>query len=147
MGFLGGVFKSIGKVASGIVKFAKSPFGQLLINVGLSLVTGGAGGLLAKGLGMLGNMGKLGSMVSSFGGFASKFLGPVESFISKSGLGGIAGFLQNSGSTGDLLKMAGDIFTSRKDQPETDTDTQQVVQQNLMQLFAKRHAEMLQQAA
>jgi hypothetical protein len=43
--------------------------------------------------------------------------------------------------------MAGDIFTSRKDQPETDTDTQQVVQQNLMQLFAKRHAEMLQQAA
>lgn len=147
MGFLKGIVKGIGKIASGVIKFAKSPFGQLLINVGLSLVTGGTGGLLAKGLGMLGKVGNLGKMVGSFSGFASKFLGPVQSFISKSGLSGIAGFLKNAGGTNDLLSMAGDILTSRKKQPKTDSDTEQVVKENLTQLFAKRQAELLQQAA
>lgn len=145
MGLLGKVFKGIGKIASGVIKFAKSPFGKLLINVGLTFLTGGTGGLLAKGLGMLGNLGKVGQMVSSFSGFASKFLGPVQSFISKSGLSGVAGFLKNSGGTSDLLKMATDIFSARKNQPKPDVDTESVVQHNLTQLFAKRQAELFAQ--
>jgi hypothetical protein len=148
MGFIGKVFKGIAKgvggLAKGVMKFAKSPFGKLLLNVGLSFVTGGAGGLLTKGLGMLGKMGGIGKMVGSFGGFASKFLGPVQSFMSKSGLGGLSGFLQNSGSSGDLLKMATDIFASRKKQPATDPATNQIVQNNLSQMFAQRQAQMMQ---
>jgi hypothetical protein len=147
MGFIGKVFKGIGKIASGVIKFAQSPFGKLLINVGLTFLTGGTGGILAKGLGMLGKVGNLGKMVGSFGGFASKFLGPVQSFLSKPGLSSIAGFVKNAGSSGDLLKMATDIFTARKKQPKPDVDTEQVVQHNLTQLFAKRQAEMLRTAA
>lgn len=145
MGFLKKIVKGIGKVASGVIKFAKSPFGKLLINVGLTLLTGGTGGILAKGLGMLGNLGKVGQMVGSFSGFASKFLGPVQSFISKSGLSGVAGFLKNTGGTSDLLKMATDIFSARKSQPKPDVDTEAVVQHNLTQLFAKRQAELFAQ--
>ena len=81
-------------------------------------------------------------MVGSFGGFASKFLGPVESFLSKSGLSGISGFLGNAGGTSDLLKMATDIFSSRKAEETQDEDTEAVVEHNLTQLFAKRQAEL-----
>ena len=145
MGFLKGIVKGIGKIASGVMKFAQSPFGKLLINVGLTFLTGGTGGLLAKGLGMLGKLGNVGNLVGSFGGFASKFLGPVQSLISKSGLSGVAGFLKNTGGTSDLLKMATDILSARKSQPKPDEDTEAIAQHNLTQLFAKRQAELFAQ--
>jgi hypothetical protein len=147
MGFLGGVFKSVakglGSIAKGIVKFAQSPFGKLLINVGLSFLTGGAGGLLAKGLSMLGGAGKIGSLLSTFSGVASKFLGPVQSFLSKTGLSTIAGFLGKTTNPSDLLSMATDLFKTRQSQPATDPTTDQIVQQNLMQLFAHQQAQQL----
>ncbi len=138
-----GIGKGLGKVAKGVTKFAKSPFGKLLLNVGLSFVTGGVGGLLTKGLGALGNLGG-GKLLSTFGGFASKFLGPAESLLSKSGLGGLASFVQKAGDTGDLLGMARDLFAARQRAPRTDLTTQQILQQNLMQLFAQRQAQLLQ---
>lgn len=147
---IGKAFKSIGKglgsIAKGVVKFAKSPFGKLLINVGLTFLTGGAGGLLAKGLSMLGGAGKIGSLLTSFSGVASKFLGPVQSFLSKTGLSTVAGFLGKTTNSSDLLSMATDLFKARQSQPATDPTTNTVVQQNLMQLFAYQQAQQLQAA-
>lgn len=154
MGFfksIGKAFKKVGgalgKVAKGVVKFAKSPFGKLLLNVGLTFLTGGTGGLLAKGLSMLGGAGKIGSMLGTFSGFASKFLGPVQSFLSKSGLGSIAGFLGKAGSPTDLLSMAKDLLAARQSAPKADPTSNQIVDHNLAQLFAWRQAQLLQQQA
>lgn len=150
MGFLKGIgkaFKSIGKavgsIAKGVVKFAKSPFGKLLINVGLTFLTGGTGGLLAKGLSMLGGAGKLGSLLGTFSGVASKFLGPVQSLLSKTGLGTIAGFLGKAGGPGDLLSMAKDLLSARQAQPATDPTTDAAVKENLLRMFAQQQAQML----
>jgi hypothetical protein len=150
MGFIGKVVKGIGKglgsIAKGVMKFAQSPFGKLLINVGLGLLTGGTSSLLTSGLGMLAK-GGLGSMLGSFGGFASKFLGTAQSFLSGSGLGSIGGFLKNATGSGDLLKMATDIFSSRQSKPATDSTTNQIIQNNLAQLFAQRQAQTINWAA
>jgi hypothetical protein len=150
MGFLKGIgkaFKSIGKavgtIAKGVVKFAKSPLGKLMINVGLTFLTGGTGGLLAKGLSMLGGAGKLGSLLGTFSGVASKFLGPVQSLLSKTGLGTIAGFLGKAGGPGDLLSMAKDLFSARQAQPATDPTTDSAAKENLMRMFAQQQAQML----
>jgi hypothetical protein len=128
---IGKAFKSIGKglgkIAKGVVKFAKSPFGKLLINVGLTFLTGGTGGLIAKGLSMLGGAGKIGSLISTFSGVASKFLGPVQSFLGKTGLSTIAGFLGKTSGPGDLLSMATDIFKARQSQPAPDSTTNDII--------------------
>ena len=146
MGFLGKIVKGIGKavggIVKGVVKFAKSPLGSLLIQVGLTALTGGTGGLLAKGLSLLGGAGKMGGLLSTFGGLASKFLGPVSSFVSNSGLGTIANFLGKAGNSSDLLSMASSLFSSRQSQPATDPTTNSIITQNLMQLFAQQQARM-----
>jgi hypothetical protein len=145
---IGNAFKSIGqslgKVSKGVAKFAESPFGKLLVNVGLSFVTGGAGGLLSKGLGMLSKLGGA-KLTGVFSGFATKFLGGAQGFLSKSGLGGIAQFLKGAGSTRELLSMAKDIFLSRQRAPQMDGSTRQIIQHNLLQLFAKRQAQLFGQ--
>jgi hypothetical protein len=150
MGFLKKVFKGIGKavgsIAKGIVKFAKSPLGSLLINVGLSMITGGVGGLLAKGLTMLPKLAQAGNLLGTFAGVASKFLGPVQSFMSSSGLSTIAGFLGKAGNTGDLLSMATDLFKARQKAPPTDPTTDAVARENLARLFAQAQAQQLLRA-
>jgi hypothetical protein len=138
-----GIGKGLGKVATGVTKFAKSPFGKMLINVGLSFVTGGTSNLLTQGLGMLGKMGG-GKLLGAFGGFASKFLGPAQSFLSKSGLGGIAHFLQGAKDPSQLLSMAKDLLSARQKAPSTDNTTQQIIQSNLLELFAHRQAQLSQ---
>ena len=151
MGFIksiGKAFKSIGhvvgNVAKGVVKFAKSPIGKLLINVGLSFVTGGVGGLLSKGLSMLGGVGSsIGSAVSTFGGFASKFLNTAQSFMSNTGLSSIAGFLGKATNTTDLLGMAQSIFASRQQAPQVDDTSNDIVNSNLAQLFAAAQAQLM----
>jgi hypothetical protein len=147
MGGIGKVFKkvgsAIGKVAKGVVKFAKSPFGKLLLNVGLSFVTGGAGGLLTKGLGMLGKLGG-GKLLGTFGGLASKFLGPAQSLLSKTGLGSVVDFAKQATKSSDLLSMAQDLFKARQKAPATDSTTNQIIQHNLSQIFAQRQAQLLQ---
>ncbi len=148
MGFLGKIVKSIGhavgNIAKGVVKFAKSPLGQVLMNVGLTMLTGGTGGLLAKGLSMLGGLGSGGSLLGTFAGFASKFLGPVSSLVSGSGLSSIAGFLGKMGNTSDLLSMAQSLFSARSQQPQQpDSTTQDILNTNLQQLFAWRQAQQL----
>lgn len=147
MGFIGKIFKKIGSavggIVKGVVKFAKSPLGSLLLQVGLTALTGGAGGIIAKGLSLLGGAGKIGGLLSTFSGVASKFLGPVASFVSKSGLGTIANFLGKTGNASDLLSMATDIFKSRQSQPATDPTTNDIVRQNLMKLFAYQQAQQV----
>lgn len=147
MGFLGKILKKVGSavggIVKGVVKFAKSPLGSLLLQVGLSVFTGGAGGLLAKGLSMLGGAGKIGGLLSTFSGVASKFLGPISSFVSKSGLGTIANFVTKATNSSDLLSMATDIFKSRQSQPATDPTTNDIVRENLMKLFAYQQAQQV----
>jgi hypothetical protein len=146
MGGIGKVFKkigsTIGKVAKGVVKFAQSPFGKLLINVGLTFLTGGAGGLLTKGLGMLGKLGG-GNLLGTFGSVASKFLGPAQNLLSKTGLGTVLDFAKKATGSGDLLSMAQDLFKARQKNP-TDSTTNQIVSQNLEQIFAQRQAQTMQ---
>jgi hypothetical protein len=162
MGFLKGIGKAIGGIVKGVAKFAQSPFGKLLINVGLTALTGGAGGILSGALGalgkgalggILGGAGKgilggllggggAGGLLGSFGGFAQQFLGGAGGLLSKGGLSGLAGFLGQAGGTGDLLKMAGDIFGANKNQ-QTDAGTGDIIKNNLLQLFAGKHANLL----
>jgi len=150
MGFLKGIgkaFKSIGKaignVAKGVVKFAKSPLGQLAIQVGLSLVTGGVGGLVAKGAGLLSKLGSAGKLLSTFGGFASKFLGPAANLLSKAGLSGLTGFLSKAVNSGDLLKMVQSLMTARSQAPATDQTTNAMANENISQVAASTQAQQL----
>lgn len=158
MGFLGKIVKGIGKavggIAKGIAKFAQSPFGKLLMNVGLSMVTGGVGGLLGKGLSMLGGaggiLGKAGSLFGGsgglgglFGGFAKNFLGKATDLLSKSGLGGLAGFVNKAANSGDLLSIAKDLLAARKQAPQADATTEQIANQNIMMMLAHRQARQL----
>lgn len=151
MGFkIGKVFKKIGKgigkVAKGIVKFAKSPLGGMVMKLGLSLITGGTGGLLSKGLGLLGKLGSS-KLLKTFMGFAQKFLGPATNLLSKGGLKGLSGFLKQAASTKDLLGMARILVGARRHAPPMDPTTEQMVRENLLQLFAHRHASVLKRAA
>ncbi|MBX5484590.1 MAG: hypothetical protein IRZ16_22430 [Myxococcaceae bacterium] len=155
MGFLGGIGKAfkkigsfVGKVASGVVKFAKSPLGQLLIGVGLSALTGGTGGILMKALGGVSKLGNLGSI---FSGFASRFLGPATNLLSKAGLQGLVGFAQKALNTGDLLSMVTSLMDARKANPQPDIDpsAQDIANYNLQLMMAWMQAQLLrtQQAA
>jgi hypothetical protein len=161
MGFIKSIGKAFGGIVKGIGKFASSPFGKLLINVGLTALTGGAGGILSGALGALGKgalggilggagkgiLGGLlggggGGILGSFGGLAQQFLGGAGGLLSKGGLSGLAGMLGQAGGTGDLLKMATDIFSANKNQ-QTDAGTGDIIKNNLLQLFAGKHANLL----
>lgn len=148
MGFLGKVFKGVGKlvgkVAKGVVKFAKSPLGKMLINVGLSFVTGGAGGLIAKAVGGLSKLGNIGSM---FSGVASKFLGSATSLLSKTGLSTVANFAKSATDSGGLLDVAKGLLSARKSTPaQPDPATTQIADSNVQQLVAYYQAQQLQNA-
>ena len=151
MGFLGGigkVFKKIGsvvgKVASGVIKFAQSPLGKMLIGVGLSMVTGGAGGILAKVIGGASKLGNLGSVVS---GMASRFLGPATNLLSNSGLSGLAGLAQRATSSGDLLGMVTNLMGARREnpQPQIDRSAQDMANFNIQQMMAYQQAQLFRQ--
>jgi hypothetical protein len=151
MGFkIGKIFKKIGKgigkVAKGIAKFASSPLGKVVMRLGLSLITGGSGGLLSKGLGLLGKLGSS-KLLKTFSGFAQKFLGPATHLLSKAGLKGLAGFLNQAMSSKDLLGLAKGLIGARRHGPAMDPTTEQMVKENLLQLFAHRHAAVLRRAA
>lgn len=89
-------------------------------------------------------LGKLESRLTSvFSGFAAVFLGGAQSFLSRAGLSGIANFLRCAGSTGELVSMSKDIFLARQREPLADAGTRQLIQQNLVQLFAKRQAQLV----
>jgi hypothetical protein len=120
MGFLSGIGKAFGKAFEGISKFMNSPFGKLLIGVGLTMLTGGVAGIgmlgslgsLGSGLSALGGLGG-GSMTGLFGSFASSFLGSAQSLVSGSGLGALTGFLGNATGTDSLLSMATSLLGSK----------------------------------
>ena len=143
MGFLGGVFKKIGgalkSVAKGVMKFAQSPFGKLLLNVGLGFLTGGASSLLTGALGKIGS-----SLLGKFGGMASKFLGSATSLLSKTGLGAVADFAKSATGSGDLLSMAKGLFNARAKEPkQPDQATTQIADNNVQQLLAYQQAQQL----
>lgn len=151
MGFLGGIGKAfkkigsfVGKVASGVIKFAQSPLGKLLIGVGLSALTGGTGGILAKVIGGASKLGNLGSLVS---GFAAKFLGPATNLLSNSGLSGLAGLAQRALSSNDLLGMVTSLMDARRQnpQPEVDASAQNMANFNIQQMMAYQQAQLFRQ--
>ena len=138
--------KGIGKAVKGIAKFAKSPLGQVVMKLGLSLIKGGPGALLSKALGMLGKLGSS-KLLGMFSSFAQKFLGPATHLLSKSGLKGLAGFLSQATSSKDLLGLAKGLMGARRHARPMDPTTEQMVKENLLQLFAHRHASVLKRAA
>lgn len=124
-------------------RISQSPFSKLLVNVGLSTVTGGANGLLSQGLGTLRKQGG-GTLLGAFRSFASRFLTPVQGMISSPGLWGIASFLGSTSNSNQLLSMARVLFSIRqKATPPRDEGTSFVVQHNLMQLFAHHQAQLV----
>lgn len=149
MGFIGKVFKGIAKgiggIAKGVIKFAKSPLGKLVMNVGLSLVTGGVGGIAAKLLS--GPLSKIagGALSKVIGGVASKFLGNAGSLMSGNGLGALSGLVSKVGNMGDLLGVAKSLMSARQQQPPTDPTTDQMANLNVAQLLAWRQAMLMQQ--
>ena len=146
MGFLGGIVKKIGgfvgKIASGVLKFAQSPLGQMLIGVGLSAITGGTGGILMKALGGVSKLGNLGSV---FGGVASKFLGSATSLLSNTGLQTLTGFAQKALGSNDLLGMVTNLLDARKEnpQPQVDKSAQDMANYNIQQAMAYMQAQLL----
>lgn len=144
MGFIGKVFKGIakgiGSIAKGIVKFAKSPLGKLVFQVGLSLVTGGVGGIAAKMLsGPLAKIG--GSLLGKVAGpLVNKFLGSAGSLLSGNGIGALSSLVSKAGNAGDLLGIAKDLMTARQRAPQVDPTTNQMANQNAAELLAWRQA-------
>ena len=126
-----------------VARFTKSRFSKLLVNVGLSTVTGGANGLLSRGLGTLRKQGG-GTLLGAFKSFALRFLAPVQGILSSPGLWGIAGFLGSAANSAQLLSMARVLFSIRQKVPPPDEGTSHVIQHNLMQLFAHHHAQQVE---
>lgn len=122
-----------------VARLFESPFSKVLVNVGLSSVTGGANGLLSRGLDTLAKQGG-GSLLGAFKSFTSRFLGPAHSTLSSPGLWGIAGFLVSAANSGQMLSMARVLFSVRQKAPEPDGGTCHLIQHNLVQLFTHRHA-------
>jgi hypothetical protein len=147
MGFIGKVFKGIAKglggIAKGILKFAKSPLGKLVMQVGLSLVTGGVGGIAAKLLS--GPLMKIaGPLLSKVAGpLAQKFLGSAGSLLSGNGLGALSGLVSKAGNVGDLLGVAQNLMSARQTAPQTDPTTNQMANLNIAQLLAYQQAQMM----
>jgi len=156
MGFLGGIVKGLkkigGAVLKGVAAVAKSPFGQILMQVGLNAILPGVGGLVGKAITSIGGkllgglastaVGKaITSAASKFatdtiGGFAQKFLNKATDFLSKAGTGAVQGFVSNAGNTADLASMAKELDKAR--QAKADLATEQVANLNLQELFAKQ---------
>ncbi|MFZ5470093.1 MAG: hypothetical protein ACOZIN_11715, partial [Myxococcota bacterium] len=137
MGFLKkivkGVSKGIKSIGKGLSKFVKSPLGKLLIAGGLTALTLGAAAPLLAGAGL-----SFGSVGSMFTGFASKFMGPVTSLLSKTGLSSLGSWVKTAMNSSDLLEMAKGLFTARQQtpQPAVDPSAYQVANYNVSQLMA-----------
>jgi hypothetical protein len=138
VGFIGKVFKGVGKavggLAKGVAKFAKSPLGKVLLGVGLTALTGGAGaGIFAKAL--VGS--KLGSLGTMFSGVASKFLGSAANLLSKAGLSTLGSFAKQALNSGDLLGMVKNLMTARANSPQqVDPTTNAAANYNIAQMMA-----------
>lgn len=168
-----GIGKAVGGLAKGVMKFANSPFGKLLIGAGLTFATGGLGGfaakgLLGKGLGALfgGGGGGLGGL---FGGGLGKLFGGGLSSILGGGSGGIGGlfgnlaknFLSNPTSlfSRGPLQMLGGLVNQANSPMNLlnlaqgvfgaqkplglDAGTAGIGQSNMLQMLAFQHAQML----
>jgi hypothetical protein len=124
-----------------VTRFSQSPFSRQLVNVELSALTADPSDILASGRGLLGRHGG-GKLLGVFKSFAARFLGPVQSFLSKQGLWCIAGFVGSAAHSDQLLSMARVLFGARQRAHTPDDSTRQIIQHNLMQLFAHRHAQL-----
>lgn len=138
---MGGIVKSVKSIVS---KVTSSPIFKGIVNLGMSYMTGGFSGLLKTGLDMFSKT-KFGSnLMSSFGGFAQKFLGTASSLFSGGGLGAISEFAKKATGTGDLLSMAQNIAkTSQGDLSKLASGLQDVAKNNISQIFAKQAASFL----
>jgi len=149
IGIIGSALKKIGgKVLEGVSKFAGSKIGKIL-TTGLSLFTGGAGGLIGKGLSMLSKSGIGSKLMDVFKGVAGNFLKNPSDMLSGSGLGTAGNFLQQmvgggqqngSSSILDTFKtMIGNWLNpqqGQQTQAAQDPQTFQAAQQNAQQMAA-----------
>lgn len=142
---IGGIGKALGKVTSFVKKVWNNPLFKLALNVGMMFIPGGA---IVKGLGMLGKLGSLGQTLTSFAGFAQKFMGPLQSMMQSGPLKMLSGFLGQAGNSSNLLSMATDLFSARQsqqtqNQPPGLGDAYQMGLANIQQMFAFSQANQL----
>ncbi|WP_257459624.1 hypothetical protein [Archangium lipolyticum] len=148
---IGGFFKSIGKkVAKGIKKFANSPLGNLVMEKGLSFIKKNAGKITDKVLGKLGKLkmkGGFGKLLKAIEPFAKKHLGDAIAKLCTKGLSLLSGIAKQASSTGDLRAMVQQLNLARAQAPAMDPTTEQMARENIFQLIAHRHAELMRQVA
>ena len=141
MGFLNGVGKALQTIGKAAQSIMKSPFGSALVQVGLSAITR-MSPALSVGIGLLNKIGGE-KVLGAFQGFASKVLGPAQSFLSPPCLGGIGSFMGCAQNTSQLLSMMQSIFGSLHNAPPQEPTTYPLIQHNMTQLCAHHHARLL----
>lgn len=148
MGFVKKAFKKVVSVGKKIVNVAKkvwkNPLFQVALNVGMMMIPGGA---VLKGASMLGKLAQGSKLLGTVAGFASKFMGPMQSLLQSGPMKLLSGFLGKAGNTGDLLSMATSLFQSRQSQPALPQgmgDLREMAMANLQQMFAHQQAQFLQ---
>lgn len=141
---MGGIIKKVGGF---IGKVVQNPIFQM----GLSMVTGGAGGLLAKGLGALAGAGGAGGIGGIFGNLAKSFLPNLGSMASQGGGNILGNFLQSavgggqgSGGIADILGRLAQNFLGNQNQ-QVDQQAAQAGLQNTQQMAAYYNAQAIQQ--
>lgn len=150
MSIIGKLLGKTGNALMAIGRFANSPIGKLLIFAAVTWLTAGGGAaLLGRGLTSLVGSARMAGLMSSFGNVASKFLGPIQSLISRSGVGTVYQFARKALSPGELFSMAKSLFTARKriPVPVRNPAAEAVARYNMQQAFAHRQAQMIRAGA
>jgi hypothetical protein len=147
-GLLKGIGNVVGKVAKGIQKFASSPLGNLVMKQGLSFIKQNSGGISKKVLDTLGKLkkkGGFGKLLKALESFAKKHLGKAIEKLSTKGLTVLEGLTKQASTSGDLRAVVQQLNLARAQAPAMDPTTEQMARENVLQLIAHRHAELLRQ--
>jgi hypothetical protein len=149
-GFFKKVGKELGKVTQGLKKFASSPLGNLVMKKGLSFIKEKAGVITNKVLEKLGTLkkkGGFGTLLKALEPFAKKHLGQAIDKLCAKGLAFLAGLTKQASNSGDLRAMVQQLNLARAQAPAMDPATEQMARENIFQLIAHRHAELMRQVA
>lgn len=149
-GFLKKIGKELGKVTQGLKKFASSPLGSLVMKQGLSFIKEKAGALSNKILEKLGNLkktGGFGTLLKALEPFAKKHLGQAIDKLCAKGLAFLSGITKQASNSGDLRAIVRQLNLARAQAPAMDSTTELMARENVFQLIAHRHAELMRQVA
>ncbi len=144
-GFLKRLRRGLGHATQGLSWYTRSPLGRRAAQTGLSHVTGEPGAPRGQGFRKLDRLSGAGRLLSTFSGFASRFLGQATHLLSLSGLNGLWAFLQGADSPRELLGMTQQVMAARRSCQAKNPTTELMANRNLFQLVAYRYAQTLKQ--